>query len=230
MAISFVSPITVSFSNFKRGPCVCGRVSPRVAVPQCSASSRPRKDDNKKQNIGERIKILAVTAALSVSLLLPQPLFASPVQEHPLRLKSSALAADQPAESITLKVKWEGVRSLNSRMETYVLFENKSNSTVDINWINYNGGEEIYASMAPGSVHLQPSFATHPWSVRRHITQDSLDIVVAGPSPTIAVVGDQGIHEIQSSKRGQGLIDLFGKVENKTPELAMNDSDGGESH
>ena len=228
MAPSFISATPLRLTKSARSASSC-----RTPASQSTANfdisafyDRSRKIDrteSPRRADGERVKSWIASAVLSLSLILPQSLTASPVQDYPLRLKSSALTAEYNTPA--LKVKWEGVRSINSRYETYVLFENQSTSTVDINWVTYDGGEEIYASMAPGSVHLQPSYATHPWSMRNHVTQDGLlgGIIVAGKNPKVAVVREQGVNE-EESERGEGLLKLFGKVHGDNVELNTSSS------
>lgn len=70
------------------------------------------------------------------------------------------------------------------------MFNNESNFVVDLLWIDYCGREVYYASIAPGTIHMQPSYATHPWVVRDHISQNTVLVMIATSQPSIAVVHD----------------------------------------
>lgn len=90
---------------------------------------------------------------------------------------------------VQLHARWD-VKSVNSQTETFVMFSNESDSVVDLCWVDYIGNEIYYASISPGTAHMQPSYATHPWVVRDHISQNPILFMVAGSQPSLAVVDE----------------------------------------
>lgn len=86
-----------------------------------------------------------------------------------------------------LRARWE-VHSVDSRTETLFVVSNQTPSTVDLWWIDYCGREVFYASINPGGTHMQPSYATHPWVVRDHLSQNPVLMLVATANPFLAIV------------------------------------------
>lgn len=68
------------------------------------------------------------------------------------------------------------------------MFSNDTDAVMDLWWVDYVGKEVYYASISPGTTHMQPSYATHPWVVRDHISQNPVLMLVAGSQPALAVV------------------------------------------
>lgn len=110
----------------------------------------------------------------------------SPLNAAPLRL-TKPQALDEDSERSALHPRWD-MHSLDSRTETLLVFANDSSSVIDLWWVDYCGTEVYYASINPGTTHMQPSFASHPWVVRDHISHNSLVFVVATSNPIMAVV------------------------------------------
>lgn len=110
----------------------------------------------------------------------------SPLNAAPFRL-SKPEALDEDSERSVLHPHWD-MHSLDSRTETLLVFANNSSSVIDLWWVDYCGTEVYYASINPGTTHMQPSFASHPWVVRDHISHNSLVFVVATSHPIMAVV------------------------------------------
>ena len=54
-------------------------------------------------------------------------------------------------------------KSLTSSQSTYVTFENVSNQTVAVLWLNYNGDPVWYNYLRPGTSYQQQTYVTHPW-------------------------------------------------------------------
>jgi von Hippel-Lindau disease tumor supressor len=55
------------------------------------------------------------------------------------------------------------LRSEHCRDKSYVRFINKSNRTVDVIWINFEGRLVKYKTLQPGVFLDVNTFATHPW-------------------------------------------------------------------
>ena len=60
-----------------------------------------------------------------------------------------------------------------------VTFENNLPFAVDLFWIDYDGGEERYATLEPGDRHVQSTFETHPWRVRQQLSGDEIALYIA---------------------------------------------------
>ena len=60
------------------------------------------------------------------------------------------------------------VRSINGRLKTRIVFENRSRSEEDsykIYWLDYKGKRKLYATIYKGEVHRQSTYVTHPWVI-----------------------------------------------------------------
>mmetsp|Transcript_6210 Transcript_6210/g.18727 ORF Transcript_6210/g.18727 Transcript_6210/m.18727 type:complete len:191 (+) Transcript_6210:182-754(+) len=138
-----------------------------------------------------RSRCQAVVAACSVSLaLLGAPSeVAAGLHEAPARFAF----VDSAVMDTKFPVVWEGLRSMTSNHGTVLLFHNGSEKAIDINWINFGGREVIYAVVAPGSSLLQPTFASHPWSIRDHESQRALALAVADKGAAVMDIGTDGV-------------------------------------
>lgn len=47
-----------------------------------------------------------------------------------------------------------------------IIFRNSSTSAVDVNWVDYYGGERPYARLEPGQILEQQTYVSHAWIVR----------------------------------------------------------------
>ena len=57
-----------------------------------------------------------------------------------------------------------GIRSVESRHHTEVTFLNATKGKARLFWLNYWGEEIRYKTLAPGQMHTQQTFETHPWT------------------------------------------------------------------
>jgi len=57
-----------------------------------------------------------------------------------------------------------GIRSVESRHHTEVTFLNATKGKARLFWLNYWGEEIRYKTLAPGQMHTQHTFETHPWT------------------------------------------------------------------
>lgn len=125
----------------------------------------------------------AGAAAAAVALAAAGPVHASlGLQAVPVRLSES------PPNISRLAVRWDRA-SYGCDVETLIVVANESRIPVDLLWVDYQGREVEYATIAPGRTHLQPSYATHPWVVREHASQNAILFVMARETPAVAVVG-----------------------------------------
>lgn len=168
------------------------QLRPSTPLPT-SPNIRPTISSQQPSQAPSPNKILAYAAAAIIlaaapfaSLHTPAPAIASPINSAPLRFSQSLLLDDGEAP-VKLQAQWD-VKSINCQTETFLMFSNDSGSVVDLWWIDYFGHEVYYATINPGTTHMQPSYATHPWVVRDHISQNSVLVLVAGAQPALAVV------------------------------------------
>ncbi|CAN8066319.1 unnamed protein product [Agarophyton chilense] len=134
------------------------------------------------------LKVLSCAAAavVSATVMAPQYAQSGPLNSAPLRFSQSMMLDDENA-AIKLHAHWD-LHSIDSKTETFLMFSNDSDSLVDLWWVDYYGREIYYASIRPGTTHMQPSYVTHPWVVREHISQKSILLMVASPHPAMAIV------------------------------------------
>ncbi|KAG2495516.1 hypothetical protein HYH03_006459 [Edaphochlamys debaryana] len=60
----------------------------------------------------------------------------------------------------------EKVASLNSRFKVNMVFTNKTPGPVEACWVDFNGKENSYGEIEPGSTMLLYTYLTHPWVFR----------------------------------------------------------------
>ncbi|KAL4422838.1 hypothetical protein ABPG75_009035 [Micractinium tetrahymenae] len=56
--------------------------------------------------------------------------------------------------------------SFNSRVPTAVTFENATQRTVEVMWLNYHGAAHRYHTLPPDGSAVQLTFTAHPWAFR----------------------------------------------------------------
>lgn len=87
-----------------------------------------------------------------------------------------------------LNARWEQ-RSERSQVETFVLVSNATGRTLDLGWIDYSGEERQYATIEAGETVIQPTYATHRWTVRDHDNDAVLLVLEARRETAVAVIG-----------------------------------------
>lgn len=131
----------------------------------------------------------AAVAALIISTTFAPTNANAGINSSPLRFSPSLLQDNDQNGMVKLRAHWD-VHSMDSQTETVLMFSNDSDQVVDLWWIDYYGREVYYASINPGTIHMQPSYATHPWVVRDHISDNPVLVLVANKNPTLAVVNE----------------------------------------
>ncbi len=58
------------------------------------------------------------------------------------------------------------VRSIEAERPGEIVFRNASAEPVDVNWVDYRGGERRYARLEPGQILEQQTYMSHAWTVR----------------------------------------------------------------
>lgn len=80
------------------------------------------------------------------------------------------------------------LRSLESRIRSEMIFENRLREPVLVFWVNYQGQEVLYRELNPRQSHSIPSFVTHPWRVRIKRTHQPVKEVVANSQREVVVI------------------------------------------
>ena len=73
-----------------------------------------------------------------------------------------------------------GRKSLPSRVKSYIRFVNKTDRTVDVVWLNYEGLGVRFRTVPPGQFVDVNTFAGHPWIFRDSHSGDKLVVQVQG--------------------------------------------------
>lgn len=71
-----------------------------------------------------------------------------------------------------------GLVSIESEHLATITFTNKSETEVEILWLNYDGEEVYYNTLQPGESYEQTSYFSHPWVVYRAESNVCKGIVV----------------------------------------------------
>ncbi|WP_428672322.1 hypothetical protein [Roseibium sp.] len=58
------------------------------------------------------------------------------------------------------------VRSVEAVRPGQIVFRNASRQPIEVNWIDYRGGERPYARLEPGQILEQQTYVSHAWTVR----------------------------------------------------------------
>lgn len=58
------------------------------------------------------------------------------------------------------------IRSLEAERNGEIIFRNDGGRPVDVNWIDYDGAAQYFATLQPGQVLNQPTYVSHAWLVR----------------------------------------------------------------
>ncbi|GAB0491164.1 hypothetical protein MMPV_002416 [Pyropia vietnamensis] len=158
----------------------------------------------------------AAATAVSLALFVPPPLPQRRWLRSPPPLYATSFIASRSPQA--LSPRWD-VRSTSSAEATLLLITNDTPSTVvGLWWVGYDGKEVAYASLAPGSTHIQPTFASHVWVVRAHDTSAVMGMVVGGADPLALVVAEP---PSGTGSRGVGAVEersINGRSAAVTPE------------
>jgi hypothetical protein len=79
----------------------------------------------------------------------------------------------------------ESLRSSAASQSISITFENQSSEAVDIKWIDYNGRQNLYKSLASGGTYVQQTYVTHAWLVTGQNGACRIAFSAAGPSLVI---------------------------------------------
>ena len=68
-----------------------------------------------------------------------------------------------------------------------VFFENKSQQPVRVYWITYDGGRKLYATLAPGKLRQQNTYANNIWLIT-DLKDNPLGFFIIGSKDALAVI------------------------------------------
>ena len=80
----------------------------------------------------------------------------------------------------------DGSRS-KSGANAQVFFENKSQQPVRVYWITYDGGRKLYATLAPGKLRQQNTYANNIWLIT-DLKDNPLGFFIIGSKDALAVI------------------------------------------
>ncbi|XP_050729910.1 von Hippel-Lindau disease tumor suppressor-like isoform X2 [Eriocheir sinensis] len=58
------------------------------------------------------------------------------------------------------------LRSIISRQQSYVRFVNRTQRSVHVLWVSYQGEHRLYKTLPPGAEYNVNTYVTHPWVFR----------------------------------------------------------------
>lgn len=85
------------------------------------------------------------------------------------------------------------VRSVEAERQGEIVFRNASREAVDINWVDYRGGERRYARLEPGQILEQQTYMSHAWTVRGSTGQCRGIYVSRTPYREVVISGSAGV-------------------------------------
>lgn len=96
-------------------------------------------------------------------------------------------AGRKPASSAPLASS-SNVRSLESRIRSEVIFENRLREPVLVFWVNFQGQEVLFKELNPRESHSIQSFVTHPWRVRTKRARQPVKEMVANSQREVVII------------------------------------------
>ncbi|GGB40531.1 hypothetical protein GCM10011316_10720 [Roseibium aquae] len=100
------------------------------------------------------------------------------------------------------------IRSMDGVRPGQIVFRNSSPMPIDVNWIDYNGGERAYARLQPGQILEQQTFVSHAWMVRGTSGQCQGIYVSSTPYREVVITGITGSPQGGGTGLGQPLEPL----------------------
>ncbi len=109
-------------------------------------------------------------------------------------------AAKFPAEANKADSGNDGSRAPRTGAETEITFENRMSSSVEIFWLDGEGGKRSYGKVGSGQRHNQHTFGGHRWLVINE-KGDSLGEVVANDVPRLITIDGRNLTEANRPRR-----------------------------
>jgi len=102
--------------------------------------------------------------------------------------KATSERTNNPQTPSLPTVSFSNLRSLEDRVRTDMIFENRLREPVLIFWVNYQGQEILYRELNPQQRYSVQTFATHPWRIRLKRTNQAIKEVVANTQRAFVIV------------------------------------------
>lgn len=99
------------------------------------------------------------------------------------------------------------IRSVEGVRPGQIVFRNTGREPVDVNWIDYSGGERPYARLQPGQILEQQTYVSHAWIVRGATGMCRGIYVSQSPYREVVIGGTAGNVVQQPSQPSFGLPD-----------------------
>ena len=81
-------------------------------------------------------------------------------------VSDNGLAPGQDPSSDLACTELGRVRSVEAERPGEIIFRNSSAEVIEVNWVDYRGGERPYARLEPGQILEQQTYVSHAWTVR----------------------------------------------------------------
>lgn len=106
--------------------------------------------------------------------------------------------------------------ALNSNVSTSVDFENQTNETVNVYWLNFMGAPVLYYTLAPGTGYTQQTFVTHPWLIT-DASNNCIEIFEPVSGPGVADIGTAPIISASTLSVSSSALTFTGSVGGASP-------------
>lgn len=114
-------------------------------------------------------------------------------------VSDDAYGAEEPGSDLSC-AELGRVRSVEAVRPGQIVFRNASQQPIEVQWVDYRGGERPYARLEPGQILEQQTYVSHAWTVRGangecrgiYVTRTPYrEVVIQGPK-TFGVPGNDG--------------------------------------
>jgi hypothetical protein len=90
------------------------------------------------------------------------------------------------------------LKSINSKVSTFVTFKNQSSQVIKTYWLDYHGKRKHYKTLSPSQQHRQQTYVTHPWVITDENDQ-CLGIVMPKATESEVVISESHSGEQQAA-------------------------------
>ncbi len=107
---------------------------------------------------------------------------------------------DFTAEARPEEKETSNARPARTGAETEITFENRLSSSIEIFWLDFDGGKQSYGKVQAGQSRAQHTFGGHRWQVINE-KGDSLGEVIANDSPRVVTIDGRALTESSRPRR-----------------------------
>ena len=83
------------------------------------------------------------------------------------------------------------LRSEHSYTKTEIEFDNRLPESVDIYWINHEGGPKKYCTLRPNQTRIFATFVTHPWIVEKESNAEEVRRIIVDASIGRVIIAEE---------------------------------------